>query len=148
MRSFCHRWVLNLHTDQAKSERNDPSCIINGLKILPISFSIAHDTSGSFSWYSEPDQVKDEIRNAHVDSVPIQNKLAIMRSCGWPLHECVPHICNTDPNTANEIQEQIYSLCGRCDFGIKLFIQDNLTVGVWDLFGLKMPLIEDSNCLT
>ena len=66
-----HRRVLNLHTYKTQPKTNNPSRIINGLKVLTISFTVADDTSGGFSRNSVTDKIKDEICDAHVYGVPI-----------------------------------------------------------------------------
>lgn len=130
MCSLSHWWVLNLNTDQTKTERNDPSCVVDRLKILTVSFSISNNATSSFCWDSEANEVKYEIRDAHIDCVPIEHELTIMRSCSWSLNESVPHICNTDPNTANKIQKQIDPLSGRCNFFVQLLVQDQFTIRI------------------
>lgn len=40
-----HRRVLDLHTDEAKTEGDNPPGVVDGLKILTISFSIADNTT-------------------------------------------------------------------------------------------------------
>ena len=147
MSSFCHRWVLNLDTDQAESEGDDPSGVIDWFEILSISFSISNDAASGLRWDSEPDQIEDEVGYAHVYGVSVKDKLTIVRSGCWPLHEGVSHIGNTNPNTANKIKKQIDSLSGGSDLIVQLFVQNDFSVWVIVCL-LELSLLIDCDSLS
>lgn len=107
MTSLSHWRILYLHTNQTKSKRYNPPCIIHRFKVLSYSFTIPNNTTCCLSWEPKSNQIKDEICYTHIHSIPIYYKLAIMRSCGRSLYQCIAYIRYTDPYTANEIKKKI-----------------------------------------
>ena len=120
-----HRRVLNLHTYETEAKTNNPSCIINRFKVLTIRFTVSNDTSSSFSRNTKTDEIKDEVGNAHVYSVPVKDKLAIVRSCSRSFNQSVSDIGNTDPYTADKIQKQVHSLSCLQDLEIQGSVIDD-----------------------
>jgi len=131
-----HGWVLHLHADQTQSKWNDPPGVINGLKVLAVSFSIAYDSTSSLCGDAEANEVEDEVGHAHVDSVAVKHELTIVRTRCRPFNESVAHVGDADPDTANEVQQEVHSLICLLQLSVKL--------GVWyDLieFTLEHPEI-------
>ena len=110
MCSLSHGWVLDLYTNETETKRYDPSCVIDWLKILTISFSISNDATSCFCRYTKTNQIEDEISNAHVDSVSVKHKLTIVGPGGWPLDQGVADVGNAYPDTTNEVEKQIDSI--------------------------------------
>ena len=105
MSSFSHRWVLDLHTDQTETKRNNPSRIINRFEVLTISFTISNNSSSCLRWNTESNQIEYKVGHAHVNCISIQHKLAIVRTSSRSFDESISNVSDTDPDTANEVQQ-------------------------------------------
>lgn len=128
MGSLSHWWILNLHTNKTKSKTDDPPSVVNWLKILTICFSISNDSTSGLCRYSEANKVENEISDTHVYCIPVKNKLTIVRPGSRSFDKGVAYVGNTDPNTADEIQQQVHSLSRRNYFFVQFFVVDYVVV--------------------
>ena len=121
-----HRRVLDLHADEAEAEADDPARVVDGLKIVPGRLAIADDAALRLRRYAEAYQVEYEVCHAHVHGVPIQHKLAIVWPRRRPLNERVANVGNANPDTTDEVQEQIDAVLRLLYFLVQFCIYYNL----------------------
>jgi hypothetical protein len=95
---------------------------------LTICFSISNDSTSGFCGYTEANKIENEISDTHVNCIPVKHELTIVRPGSRSFHKGVAYIGNTDPNTADKIQQQIDSLSSRNYFFIQLLVIDYVII--------------------
>ena len=110
MASLSHRWILNLNANETQTKWNNPSGIIDRLEILTIGFSISYNATLCVGRDAKANEVEDEVRDTHVDSISVKNELTIMWPSSRSFYKRISNISNTNPNTANKVKKQIDTL--------------------------------------